>query len=143
MDRIIPPINFFLLLFPFSPQVLDFISNCFRIAYLYFGTIQTTLGPILTKIIVPPREHHNNKSKDNNNKNKNKKEEEEIRENKDSPSEAYQETAQAQIQGVAHILNQLKIENETAANAVSSPPPAKVSQNLKKMQFQFTMGQKI
>ena len=40
-----------------SPQVLDFISNCFRIAYLYFGTVQTTLGPILTKIIVPPREH--------------------------------------------------------------------------------------
>ena len=110
---------------------MDFISNCFRIAYLYFGTIQTTLGPILTKIIVPPREHINNKSKANNkDSTKKEDEEEEIRENKDSPSEAYQETAQAQIQGVAHILNQLKIENETAANAVSSPPPATVSQNL-------------
>ena len=108
---------------------MDFISNCFRIAYLYFGTIQTTLGPILTKIIVPPREHQNNKSKDDNSKNNNKKEEEEkTRENKDSPpSEADQETAQAQIQGVAHILNQLKIENESAANTVSLPLPATVS----------------
>ena len=119
-------LNFFLLFLPCSPQVLDFISNCFRIAYLYFGTIQTTLGPILTKIIVPPREHINNKSKANNNKDSTKKEdeEEEIRENKDlSPtSEADQNTAQAQIQGVAHILNQLKIEN-----TVTSPPPATVS----------------
>ena len=111
---------------------MDFISNCFRIAYLYFGTIQTTLGPILTKIIVPPREHINNKSKANNNKDSTKKEdeEEEIRENKDmSPtSEADQNTAQAQIQGVAHILNQLKIEN-----TVTSSPPAKVSLKIKSL----------
>ena len=37
-----------------SSRVLDFIADCFRIAYLYFGTIQTTLGPIVTRIIVPP-----------------------------------------------------------------------------------------
>ena len=37
-----------------SVRVLDFIADCFRIAYLYFGTVQTTLGPIVTKIIVPP-----------------------------------------------------------------------------------------
>ena len=109
---------------------MDFISNCFRIAYLYFGTIQTTLGPILTKIIVPPREHINNKSKGDNNKDSPKKEDEEekIRENKDLSltSEADQNTAQAQIQGVAHILNQLKIEN-----TVTSSPPAKVSLKIK------------
>ena len=110
---------------------MDFISNCFRIAYLYFGTIQTTLGPILTKIIVPPREHINNKSKANNkDSTKKEEEEEEIRENKDmSPtSEADQNTAQAQIQGVAHILNQLKIEN-----TVTSSPPAKVSLKIKSL----------
>lgn len=27
-----------------SLRVLDFIADCFRIAYLYFGTVQTTLG---------------------------------------------------------------------------------------------------
>jgi len=32
---------------------LDFIDDCFKIGYLYFGTIQTSLGPVITKILVP------------------------------------------------------------------------------------------
>jgi hypothetical protein len=39
-----------------SLRVLEFISDCFNIAYLYFGTVQTTLGPIVTRIIVDPKE---------------------------------------------------------------------------------------
>ncbi len=49
---------------PFSPKrsltrsitsmsSLDYITDCFKIAYLYFGTIQTSLGPVVTKILVP------------------------------------------------------------------------------------------
>ena len=36
-------------------SILDFISDCFKIAYLYFGTIQTKIGPVVTGIIVPDR----------------------------------------------------------------------------------------
>ena len=46
-----------------SSRVLDFIADCFRIAYLYFGTVQTTLGPIVTKIIVPPAPEKKSRSK--------------------------------------------------------------------------------
>ena len=46
-----------------SSRVLDFIADCFRIAYLYFGTVQTTLGPIVTKIIVPPAPEKRKKKK--------------------------------------------------------------------------------
>lgn len=49
---------------PFAPKrnlarsihnvtVFDFIQDCFRIGYLYFGTIQTSRGPVITKILVP------------------------------------------------------------------------------------------
>ena len=36
-----------------SLTILDFINDCFKIAYLYFGTIQTVNGPVITKIKVP------------------------------------------------------------------------------------------
>ena len=36
-----------------SVGVLDFITDCFKIAYLYFGTVQTRNGPVITKILVP------------------------------------------------------------------------------------------
>lgn len=36
-----------------NPHNLDFITDCFKIGYLYFGTVQTTQGPTVTKIIVP------------------------------------------------------------------------------------------
>lgn len=36
-------------------SVLDFIADCFKIAYLYFGTIQTKIGPVVCSIIVPDR----------------------------------------------------------------------------------------
>ena len=36
-----------------SLTILDFINDCFKIAYLYFGTIQTVNGPVITKIVVP------------------------------------------------------------------------------------------
>lgn len=36
-----------------SATVLDFIMDCFKIGYLYFGTIQTTQGPVILKILVP------------------------------------------------------------------------------------------
>jgi len=49
---------------PFSPKrnlsrsiqatsVYDFISDCLKTGYLYFGTIQTSLGPIITRINIP------------------------------------------------------------------------------------------
>ncbi len=34
-------------------SVLDYIADCFKIAYLYFGTVQTRNGPVITKIAVP------------------------------------------------------------------------------------------
>ncbi|XP_059090184.1 terminal uridylyltransferase 7-like [Tigriopus californicus] len=36
-----------------SLSILDFISECFNIAYLYFGTVQTSNGPVILKILVP------------------------------------------------------------------------------------------
>lgn len=36
-----------------NPHNLDFITDCFKIGYLYFGTVQTTQGPTVIKIIVP------------------------------------------------------------------------------------------
>ena len=36
-----------------SLTILDFINDCFKIAYLYFGTIQTINGPVITKIVIP------------------------------------------------------------------------------------------
>lgn len=36
-----------------SVSVFDFISDCFKIAYLYFGCIQTVRGPIITRIMLP------------------------------------------------------------------------------------------
>lgn len=45
-----------------NATVLDFIADCFRIGYLYFGTVQTTLGPIVTKVIVPPSNTPESKS---------------------------------------------------------------------------------
>ena len=36
-----------------SVGVLDFITDCFKIAYLYFGTVQTRNGPVITKILIP------------------------------------------------------------------------------------------
>ena len=36
-----------------SLTILDFINDCFKIAYLYFGTIQTVHGPVITKIVIP------------------------------------------------------------------------------------------
>lgn len=36
-----------------SLAVLDYITDCFKIAYLYFGTVQTRNGPVITKILVP------------------------------------------------------------------------------------------
>ena len=36
-----------------SLTILDFISDCFKIGYLYFGTIQTFKGPVITRIVVP------------------------------------------------------------------------------------------
>ena len=36
-----------------NASVFDFISSCFKIAYLYFGCIQTLKGPIITRIVIP------------------------------------------------------------------------------------------
>ena len=35
-----------------SVSVFDYISDCFKIAYLYFGCIQTVRGPIITRIVI-------------------------------------------------------------------------------------------
>ena len=40
-----------------SLTILDFINDCFKIAYLYFGTIQTVHGPVVTKIVIPDEEN--------------------------------------------------------------------------------------
>ena len=98
-----------------SPQVLDFISNCFRIAYLYFGTVQTKMGPILTKIIVPPREHKDKPAK----KSKSNEQEEEVvvKETKSSVEEAESTTTTSDV---TNILNQLKLDSNPPPSA---PPP--------------------
>ena len=44
-----------------SLTILDFINDCFKIAYLYFGTIQTIHGPVITKIVVPDSTSNNSK----------------------------------------------------------------------------------
>ena len=36
-----------------SPGILDFVNDCFKIGFLYFGTVQTNQGPVITKILVP------------------------------------------------------------------------------------------
>ena len=47
-----------------SLTILDFINDCFKIAYLYFGTIQTVHGPVITKIVIPDTNRSNVKPKD-------------------------------------------------------------------------------
>ena len=42
--------------------MFDYIGNCFKIAYLYFGCIQTTKGPIITRIQIPDPETANSSS---------------------------------------------------------------------------------
>ena len=51
-------------------SVYDYISDCLKTGYLYFGTIQTSLGPVITRIIV--------KNKEDEDKTENKDEEEEV-----------------------------------------------------------------
>ena len=45
-----------------AASVFDYIGNCFKIAYLYFGCIQTTKGPIITRIQIPDPETANSSS---------------------------------------------------------------------------------
>ena len=33
-------------------SVYDYIADCLKTGYLYFGTIQTSLGPIVTRILL-------------------------------------------------------------------------------------------
>ena len=47
-----------------SLTILDFINDCFKMAYLYFGTIQTINGPVITKIVVPDSTSSNLKEAD-------------------------------------------------------------------------------
>ena len=51
-------------------SVYDYISDCLKTGYLYFGTIQTSLGPVITRIIV--------KNKEDEDKTENKEDEEEV-----------------------------------------------------------------
>ena len=37
---------------PTASGVNDYITNCLKTGYLYFGTIQTNLGPVITQIIT-------------------------------------------------------------------------------------------
>lgn len=43
--------------------ILDFINDCIKIAYLYFGTIQTIHGPVITKIVIPDDDNVSNVNK--------------------------------------------------------------------------------
>ena len=36
-------------------SVYDYIADCLKTGYLYFGTIQTSLGPIVSKIMINER----------------------------------------------------------------------------------------
>ena len=36
-------------------SVYDYIGDCLKTGYLYFGTIQTCLGPVITRIVVRAR----------------------------------------------------------------------------------------
>ena len=36
-------------------SVYDYIGDCLKTGYLYFGTIQTCLGPVITRIVVKAR----------------------------------------------------------------------------------------
>ena len=51
-------------------SVYDYISDCLKTGYLYFGTIQTSLGPVITRILV--------KKKEDEDKTENKEDEEEV-----------------------------------------------------------------
>ena len=84
-----------------SLRVLDFITDCFRIAYLYFGTVQTTLGPIVTKIIVPPSSLSKTKKRK--------------RAEKASQDKSPEDTA---VEEMDNILNKLKLEDVNASNKV-------------------------
>ena len=84
-----------------SLRVLDFITDCFRIAYLYFGTVQTTLGPIVTKIIVPPSSLSKTKKRK--------------RAEKASQDKSPEDT----VEEMDNILNKLKLEDVNASNKVS------------------------
>ena len=81
-----------------SLRVLDFITDCFRIAYLYFGTVQTTLGPIVTKIIVPPSSLSKTKKRK--------------RAEKASQDKSPEDT----VEEMDNILNKLKLEDVNASN---------------------------
>ena len=83
-----------------SLRVLDFITDCFRIAYLYFGTVQTTLGPIVTKIIVPPSSLSKTKKRK--------------RAEKASQDKSPEDT----VEEMDNILNKLKLEDVNASNKV-------------------------
>ncbi len=93
--------------------VLDFISDCFRIAYLYFGTVQTKLGPMVTKIIVPPSSKKNPRK--NNRKAK-------LSQSDEKQSEA----AGKPDDNVENLLNKLKLDS--AETSSTSSPPVPISQ---------------
>ena len=97
-----------------SLRVLDFITDCFRIAYLYFGTVQTTLGPIVTKIIVPPSSLSKTKKRK--------------RAEKASQDKSPEDT----VEEMDNILNKLKLEDVNAGSKVRisgeivDSPPSKI-----------------
>ena len=37
-------------------SVYDYITDCLKTGFLYFGTIQTSLGPVITRIVAGPGE---------------------------------------------------------------------------------------
>ncbi len=98
---------------PFSPKrnltrsvsglsTLDYINDCFKIAYLYFGTIQTTEGPVITRILVPDASP----------------------ERRQSPVAAQEDSEHDKIpEGVGQLLEQLRIQPsgaEAAAGGASA-----------------------
>ncbi len=104
---------------------LDYITDCFKIAYLYFGTIQTTVGPVVTKILVPDASPE-----------------------RKSPSSRRDKNKDSRLKGVEDILKQLKVgggqdnseadrEGGAAAAAMVGKPPSDKVITLEELEKSF------
>ncbi len=105
-----------------SLRVLDFIEECFKIAYLYFGTVQTTSGPIVTKIVVQnkrPIRRSRKKDKDDNDI------DEASGTKVDDEEEEEEQLSDGDDHDVSSVLEKLDISTsgETGATPGAAPPP--------------------
>eukprot|EP00095_Tigriopus_kingsejongensis_P012512 maker-scaffold455_size166772-snap-gene-0.33 protein:Tk12512 transcript:maker-scaffold455_size166772-snap-gene-0.33-mRNA-1 annotation:"terminal uridylyltransferase 4" len=89
-----------------SLQLLDYINDGFKLAYLYFGTVQTSNGPVILKILVPDRTPERKTSPNNDN-------------------EAIQGNGSESVAGhqIQDMLIKLSEDNQTPLNVASAAVP--------------------